>query len=341
MPHQMKSLLAILLVVGSLTAVGLSAQDEELIWQDGRWIRQPPPSEGTAPGEAAIIRRDMHQQKYSQALDQANKFIKRYPGDGLTEQVYDLAGEAELRRERYWQSYEWYEKLVGGYPNGDLFEKALDREMQVARAFMAGKKKLLWGFLSLPAEDDGVKIMERVAERNPGTVRAETALLSVGDYYYDKRKWSDAVTSYDNYMQLFPKSPRASRAELKIAEAYWRSYRGGQFDDTPLNEAQKRYENFNTRYPALARQADVDEVLKRIRSAKADKLLATGTYYIGADHPESTAYYYLLAAKDYADTPAGIQAQKWLDQHPNTRPPAPPAPSSMPALGEPSEDVNP
>ncbi len=307
----MKRLVVIMLPLGAL-AVLAAGDQEELIWQEGKWVRPAAPAKGTPAGELGILRRDFDRKRYAAVVRTAKSFQKRHRGDPLLEEIFCLAGDAELHRGRHWQAYKWYDRQLRAFPNGKRVERTLERQMRVAEAFLAGKRRRVLLFFSLSAEEEGIEILERVAALAPSTSRAETALLAIADHYYGKRKWGMAADSCEKFLEVYPKSPRAGHAELRLAEALWRSYRGPLWDDTPLIEAEQRYRTFVEHHPAAAQQANVPEILKEIYAQRARKPYEIGRFYVRTGHPVAAAYYFRLVGKEYADTRWAREAQALL-----------------------------
>jgi outer membrane protein assembly factor BamD (BamD/ComL family) len=316
------------------------AGEEELVWQNGKWVKLAPPAEGTAPGELSLVRQDLDHKNYAQALKHVENFLRHYPGDALREDVLGFAGDAELARGNYWEAYGWYERQVKEFPTGAGLEKAMEREMEIAEAFLAGKKRTLGMVFKIPAEQDGVEILEKIAQRVPGTVRAELALLDVADYHFNKKEWKEAADCYDGYLKLFPKSDRAVHAELRAAEAFRRDYRGSSYDETPLLEAQQRYRRFLEDRPAQAREERVEEILAQIRLLRAARLQEIATFYERTKHPEAARPSYRQLADEFADTDYGQRAKVILGEYapaPATSAPAPAvAPQTQPAATAPA-----
>ncbi|MDY7009554.1 MAG: outer membrane protein assembly factor BamD [Planctomycetota bacterium] len=317
----MKKLLIISLL-GVLVSPVWGADKTDLIWKDGKWVRRAAPAEGTPAGEAALIRRKIDQKKYASAVKSVKKFLKRYPASPLAEEVLSLAGEAELGRKRYWQAYEWYERQLAESPGGEYFERALDKEMEIAEAFLAGRKRIALGVFRLPAKQEGIDILQGIAETAPSSPQAESALLRIGEYYFDKGKWRLSADAYENFLTLMPKSPRAPQAELALAEALLRSYRGPSWDETPLIEAQQRYKAFAASYPAMALKAQVGNVLKEIRSCRAEKQYENGRFYLRTKKPEAAAHHFRLIIEKYSDTEWAEQARVELTKLSRTAKPS-------------------
>jgi outer membrane protein assembly factor BamD (BamD/ComL family) len=330
--------LAILLPLLAVWTVW-AAPPGEFVWQDGQWVQQPPPNPDTPEGQLAMIRRDIDLGRFSQAVDAAKEFLKTHPGDSLREQAYDLAGHAEMRRGLYWQAYEFYDKLLKEFPSGSMVNRAVDREAEIAKAFLAGKKRLVLGFLWLDATSEGIDILQKIPQFVPGTVRAENALLTVADWYYEKDKAREAADAYDAYLRLFPYAPRAAFAEFRAAESMRKAYRGPAFEDTTLIEALQRFKAFAEHRPAAAAETRVDQIIKSIRADLAAKQLWIAQFYVRTDHEDSAAYYYRFIITEYGDTSCAQQARADLAELKKANVPRPRRPrgsTTQPAEGEPT-----
>jgi outer membrane assembly lipoprotein YfiO len=318
----------------ALVCAPLLSEDVELIYRDGVWVQLPPPAEGTPEGESAIVRRDLKQQNFALAVEHANRFLSRYGGSPLREEVMFQAGNAELAQKRYWQAYQWYERQLKDFPGGNYSDQAMAKEMEVAGAFLAGAKRPTLGVFMVSAQDEGLDILHKIAERAPNSDRAELALLAVAEYYVKDHRYEQAAEAYDAFLRLFPKSPRAPQAEYAAADSYLRDYRGASFDETPLIEAQQRFKAFAEHYPAASRQHDVDAVLGRILDLRAARLYQTTQFYLKLDHPTAAAEYCRILLREYPDSAYASSAQRTLDRLEN-RPALPvspaPAPANVPA----------
>jgi outer membrane protein assembly factor BamD (BamD/ComL family) len=331
-------ILALWVLVLAAPAVCAPAQYE---FKDGQWVKVVPAAKGTSEGEVALMRQYVEEGKSqsSQAVALANAFIKGRADSPYRQEMMMLAGEAEIKREHYFQAYEWYEKVLAQFHGGEYYERALLREFFVAEQFLAGKKRLQLGIFWVPAQDDGLDMLRRIAEHVPGADLAEKAMLRIGDYHFGRMEWPAAADAYDAYLQLFPKSYRAQYAMLQGATALYNSYRGSEYDDTPLVEAQQRFRAFQERYPAAAAKANVSFTLKQITLGLAAKMLEAAKFYERTGHPQPATYYYKSVEREYGDTPSGMAAKEALARLPGgaagglkpapTTAPAPP--TTMPA----------
>ena len=318
-------MIPVLALVIALPAAGEKA---ELIWTDGEWVRLPAPAQGTPEGEAAIVRRELDAGRHGKALKAAKRFLKRRTLHPLREYVLSLAGDAQMRRGNYWKAHRQFKRQIGEFPKGKLAERALEREMEIARAYLGGRKRKV-GPLRLNAGDDGVEILEDVAAHAPLADRAEVAMMTIGDHYFAKRRWEEAAVQYDSFTKLYPKSSRTDTAHLRAAESFRRTYRGPRYDETPLVEAEQRYLVIKRDHPAAADDAGVANILRQIRSDRACKQFETGRFYARIGRPGAAEYYFKLVAADYADTPWVDPARKELAK--GAAAPATPEPTTAPA----------
>jgi len=278
------------------------ARAAEREWKGGRWVKVAEPAEGTPAGELALVRKHLTDGKHKKAVKAAEQFLKRYPDDQRREEVMFLGARAELGREHYWQAYEWLEIMLSNYPGGEFFERGLKLEMDVAEAFLGGKKRIVAKIFRMPAVDEGLEILARVAEHAPGTVPAEKSLLRIGDHHHSRGEYAEAADAYDYYVEVFPKTERTPYAMLQAARSMRASFRGIKYDETPLIDAEERYRQFARQYPAQAKKENVERILKGFAVIRAEKLHNTGKFYERTGKKKAAVFYYRQVVDKYPDT---------------------------------------
>jgi outer membrane assembly lipoprotein YfiO len=307
MTHWTQSASVIAVVLAALSGSVCAQGGSE--FRGGQWQTSVVPAEGSAAGEVALIGQYVDQGEYRQAVKAAQRFLKLYGDPAAREEVMVLAGESEIKRQRLLQGYEWFEKQLAEFPDGRFSARALDREFEVAEAFLAGQKQLVWGFLRLPARDEGLEILSRIAEHVPGTPMAQRALLRIGEDHFGRGEWIDAAEAYDRYLAAFPRGDKAAEAMLKAAQATYQSFTGIGRDETPLIEAEQRYRQFARAFPISAAEAGVDATLEQIRSTRAAKLLAEARFYERVGRTSAAVFAYRLVIETYPHTDAASQAE--------------------------------
>ena len=313
-------LLGALLTLGALSSGAAAQQRYE--YSPGQWATQPAVEPGGAQEQIQHIRQMLDAGSNRAAVSKVKQFLKANSDTPLREEAMNLAGQAMMNRGLYFQAYEWYEKQLGEFPNGPLADRALDRDYTIGDAFLRGKKRVALKIFYLPAREEGVEILQRIAEHAPGTPIAEQALLRVGDYYRDRREWPEAADAYDAYVAMFPDQPDSPAATFEAAEATYRGYRGSQWDETSLIEARQRYREYARQYPLRSREQGVQDRLEQITNQRAAKAFEMADYYRRVHRPVAASYYYQQVVQYYPDTSYAQQADEQLAKL--VLPPSPP-----------------
>jgi outer membrane assembly lipoprotein YfiO len=220
----------------------------------------------------------------------AKKFAKKHRSDPLREDVYFLAGQSEFAQERYYQSYEFFEKVLELNPGGQYFHPSLQGQFECAQAFMRGERQVVGRIFRIKAEEEAIMIFQGIARHAPGSEMAEKALLEVADYYFGKGEYLEAIEAYDQFNEAFPHSAHASRTVLAGADSAWLYYAGPEFDETPLLEAMHRYANFLEQFPHYAQADVVRQRLAEIDEARAERIYTEAEFYTRTHEPDSAIY---------------------------------------------------
>jgi len=294
----------ILCVVVLARGAAAGAEGTEHVWKNGKWVPAAKPAEGTPEGELALVRMYLDKERPKRALKAIRKFRARYPNDSRREEIMMLAGQAQMDRGRYVEAYERFNQQMDQYRNGAYYDRAVQRQYEIADAFLKGRKRRTMWMFRVSAIDKGIDILNGIADRVPGTVVAEKALLRVGDYHYDTGNVVQAVEAYDHYVKTFPQSPRQrlGHAMLRAARARYAQYRGDAFEDTPLIDAQQRFSIYAGRYPEQANKANVPMVLSQIRNSLVQRYFASARFYQRVGRKTAAIFYYKKVVAQSADS---------------------------------------
>ena len=304
---------ALIIGVASCAAAPAAAQEEYyrerqvLDPETGEWTDRAAPAAEAVDGVVGEARLLLVQDEPRAAQKLLEAWIADNPDDARYFEAVYLLGECEFQRGDYWAAYEQLELVVESTA-GELFYKALQREMDVARAFLAGRKRIVWKVLRLPAYDDGIQILDRVWERAPGTRIGEEALKLKADYFFAV---GDMDLAQDEYVALAREHPNGRFVQLAMirsAESAAASFPGVKFDDRALVEAEERYQQVITVFPAFAEREQAPARLEGIRNQRADKDLDIAKWYEKTRRPDAATYYYRLVVADYPNTLAAAEA---------------------------------
>ncbi len=121
-------------------------------WQlrNGSWVPLVQPSMGTPDGEVAEMIRELEAGETKLVIHRAKQWVKVNKLHPLMPQVLLLQGDAEVARGNKYKALYSYEEMLINYPTSDLYMPALQREFNIADAFLSGYKRKFLGMRILP-----------------------------------------------------------------------------------------------------------------------------------------------------------------------------------------------
>ncbi|MGE0481044.1 MAG: tetratricopeptide repeat protein [Phycisphaerae bacterium] len=275
------------------------------------WAAQPPATQGSPESTVDEARSHLARGNPARARDLLAKWVKTNRDHPRHLEAVYLLGEAEFETKDFNAAYENFELVIQDGA-GELYSRALRREVDIARAYLAGEKKIIWGVLRLPAEADGVQILDRVYERVPGSRLGEDALRYKAEYYFNRGDMDLAQTEYANLAREYPSGRYVRQATLRAAEAADASYAGTPFDGRPLIEAEERYKTVQLLFPDFAKQERVAERLDSIDARRADKDLYIAQWYERTGQRGAAEFYYRIVVDEWSESLAAAAARSRL-----------------------------
>ncbi|MEI7835927.1 MAG: outer membrane protein assembly factor BamD [Planctomycetota bacterium] len=324
----------ILLLASAASGCGEQPKMPSMPWQKPPALPEAPPTHvmgpqgaitavnpvpGTPEGDSELVRRRLVARQFDQAYAEGEAALVKYAGDEtIREDLLLWVGEAEIGRKNYYEAYERFEKLLNDYPDGRYRGRALSREYEVADKFLLGAKRRTMKILWVSGKDEAIKILEGIADHAPNTAIAQKALMRIADYYYTDKKYSDAVASYDRFLQMFPKAPQAAYASYQAARACRAMYIGVLYDETPLRDAKQRLLDYQESFPVQAREQQVYLQLETIQTLLAEKTYTIGQYYEktrpSPERKRAAAYYYQQTVREFPTTAWAQRARQSLSR---------------------------
>jgi outer membrane assembly lipoprotein YfiO len=234
-------------------------------------------------------------------------WLKQNPTHPLRDRGLYLLGLANFQYGDRVRAFYNFDELLDKHPDSKYFYPALERQYEIADAFLSGYKRRFLGFPLLSAEDEAVEMLFRIQQRSPGSPLAEKALKRTADYYYADAQYDLAADAYQAFADRFRRSPDMPQVRLKKAFAQLAQFTGTKFDPTPVINARTSLEEIAIDYPDLARQENVAAVIERIDAALARKVYQQAKFYERTHEPSAAAYQFRYLIKNY---PASTEAAK-------------------------------
>jgi len=293
-----------------------SAQSTMPAWElreGGRWQQTAVPA--TAPVREETLDR-VEEMIQNRQYEAAHKIVVAWLRLNKTSPVRDrgiyLLGQANFGRGERIMAFYNFDELLDRYPDSRYYYAALQRQYDIADAFLRGYKRKFLGMPILPAREEATEMLYRIQQRAPGSPLAEKALLRVADYYYANGDFDVAADAYAAYVRGYPRSPLVDQAKLREAFSVLAQFRGVKFDATCLVDARQQLVELSMVNPQLADRGNIPEVIRRIDAALARKLLVTAEFYRRTGKKDAMRFYYELLVKRYPDSPEAQTARREL-----------------------------
>ncbi len=184
-----------------------------------------------------------------------------------------------------------YKAFTKKYPESWLYEAALERQFDIATAFLSGAKRKILKIIKLSAYDDGAEMMQRIAIETGNEVLAKRALQRLAESYEDRDLYLDAYNTWLQISTLWPTAKTGEDALLGMARSMYLGYKGPKYQAASLKSAKGYYASYARIYPEKAKELKIADIEVQIREQMAYK-----QYYIASYYDRTGAY---VAASSY------------------------------------------
>lgn len=249
------------------------------------------------------------------AISRYKRFIKEFP-------VSPLAAEAQFRIAALYEgvgrptrAFEEYQKLVTKYPDTRHFEDAVRSQVEIANAFLAGKKAKFLGLPILPATDRAEEMYVSILENAPYSRNAPVAQFNLGITYERQGLAKESAAAYQRVLDRYPNSSIADDALYQIAYVYMRLGESGRSEDlSALVGARNTFEDFLFQYPESEKAPQAEDNLASITDKESGDLLAIARFYDRKKDYRAAAIYYNDVIRRSPDAGAANDARARIEE---------------------------
>jgi outer membrane protein assembly factor BamD (BamD/ComL family) len=296
-------------VLAALSLPGRAqAQQEYILSDEDKWSATTAPDPAAPEGQLSEARKALAMNETERAETLARTWIERYPRHALLPEAYLIRGDAKAADNDEYEALFDYEYVARMFPGSEAFVRALERELAIAKDYIAGKRRKQWGLRIWDASADGEEILIRVQERLPGSKLAEDAGMTLADYYFDRRQMDLAAEAYDLFIENYPRSALIDKARRRLIYAHLATFKGPAFGATGLYEARERLRQLRALQPAEAERMGAEALLTRIDESDAQKMLTIATYYMATGEMVSAEFTIRRLVKRYPRSVATAEA---------------------------------
>jgi outer membrane protein assembly factor BamD (BamD/ComL family) len=225
-----------------------------------------------------------------------------------------IEAELLLAKGKFDKAVRSYDKFLDEHPRSQLYESALDRQFQVATAYLAGHKRRILKLFSIRGYSEGVSIMEKIAARTGDAPIAKRAMTSIARSYEKRGRFTEAYETWSEISSRWPGGDLGRQALLGMARSMHAAYRGPKYDASSLISARGYYQEFQMRYKEYAEEIGVEQILEDIEEQIAYKQYTIGEYYDRTGSRLAANLYYQHVTDDWPDSTAAQLVEKATDK---------------------------
>jgi outer membrane protein assembly factor BamD (BamD/ComL family) len=304
---------AVVAAIGMLLVASGMARAEPKTWEfagGGQWPQVATPSTHAAAPDPTLDRVEqmLRDGRNKSAAKLAIAWFLSHKSSPQTDRALYLTAQAWYQYGDRVKSFYYLDQLMDEHPESRFYGPALEKQYQIADGYLAGYKRRFLGVPAFHAYDEAIEMLYRIQQRSPGSQLAEKSLLRTANYYFADQQYDFAADTYAAFMRTFPRSPQAQRAKLRYAYALYAQFRGPKFDASPVIDAREQLREVIARYPQLASEENLPELVAQLDRNLARKLNWTADFYRRTNEPIGAAYTYRYLAKAYPQTPEGQRA---------------------------------
>ncbi len=264
--------------------------------------------------EVSKLKELINQGKTDELAGAIAQLKKDYPEIAGPDLEAYLEGDRAFAAGDFTKAVRAYDTFLARYPESPLYEAALDREMDIAQAYLNGRKKRVLKFFRIKGYAEGIRVADKVIDRAgdlPIAVRASTA---VAESFEKRARYQDAYERWSQIAARWPTGETGKTALLAMARCKHASYRGPNFDASNLLSAQSYYVNFMTRYPEDAKRYEIGKRLEQITEQLSYKQYTIAEYYERTGSDGSSEIYCEMIEKQWPKSTGAKRAKDIAEQ---------------------------
>jgi outer membrane protein assembly factor BamD (BamD/ComL family) len=252
--------------------------------------------------------------KTGQAKKAFAKLKADYPE--LAGKDYDAFVKAELLySKRKYEKAAWaYDNFTEQFPQSPLFDSALERQYQIATAFLGGQKRKVLGVFKLHAYEEGSEIMNKIADKAGDAPIAKNALTTLAVSGEKRGAYDEAYQAWSVVESKWPTGQIGEDALLGMARSLELDYKGPKFDSKVIESSRSYYSDYQKRYPDTAAELKVSDKIVQLDEKLAEKELTVADYYARTGSDTAAGMYYQRTINDWPNSTMAKQAEKKLDK---------------------------
>ncbi len=237
------------------------------------------------------------------ALSAYRGLLKRYNLSALAPKAQRKIGIILEKTGNYDKAFTADETYLAKYPKGDDFEPVVESMFKIAKLFLDGQKKKLFGVPVAASMSRAQEMFEAIVKKAPFSRWAPIAQFNIGQALEKQGKYPESIAAYQAVVTRYPNDAMADDALYQIGYVRLKEFREGSNDRASAAKARESFEDFIARYPDSEKIPQARENMKTLETGNAQGTLDVAKFYDKTGNYKAAVIYYNDVIKAQPDSP--------------------------------------
>jgi len=228
------------------------------------------------------------------ALREHKKLVKHFPTSPEAAIAMFKMGVCYEELDKPDKAFKVYQRVLEEYPSFPDPKEVLRRQFAIAERYYQGEKKPLWliKLKLFTARGAAIEYFSKIVEMAPYSDLAAEAKLNAAELQQRKKRFDDAMESYQFVMEHYPTTSAAEIALFQLATCYFEKALRARYDENSISLANTNFKSYVEQYPEGQFVKEAREKLVSLDDKKAKGAYEVGRFYEKKNAFQSALMYY-------------------------------------------------
>ena len=247
------------------------------------------------------------------AIGAYRTLVRKWPESGVAPEAQIKVASLDEAIHELDRAFDAYGKYVSTYPRGADFDKAVEAQFNIARAFLAGERRKLFGMKTFSSMERAQKMFEEIVKNAPFSKWAALSQFNIGQTHEKRGEFPEALAAYQLVVEKYSADDVAADALYQIGYIQLKLSNAGSNDKAARTKAKEAFEDFLMRYPQSEKAAQVKENLASLSGTDTKKTLGIAQFYERTKNYKAAVIYYNNVIKTSPDSAEAETAKKRIE----------------------------
>lgn len=327
----MRRILGIALLCTGL--LGLTAQGA-LVWRPGEgWVNEDATEEGPVAGNSRdqleVGKKLEESQQWKEAKNTYLALVRKWPFSFNSGEAQYRAAWCSEKMADFPRAFKEYQKCIEKFPSSEYFEKALERQYQIANLYLVGEPQRVWKVPLPPSWEQTAKMYAQIMKNAPYGRYAAESQFKIGLCHEKTKKWSEAITAYNTVLDRYPGHDIADDALYQVGYVWFQAAERPDYDQGAAEKAIQAFNEFIARFPNSDKVAQAKENLATVHSRLTQGSFNIAKFYETQKKPDAAVIYYRDVIQKAPDSEMAKIALKRIEELTPMTESGPPLPKDL------------